>query len=1533
MKKISIKGIGYLIVGLFLFAFPAFAANVSVPQATTKGDLPSGLITGNYQLFHPGADGLFLRASSTSASGLDWATASSSSATLTGGINGRNAYWTSATTLGASSDVFDNGTVSGVNATSSTVNFLIQGTAALIPFQVNTSTGISLFSVQGDGTVLIPGATQTTHNNLLTLTPQTTYSNSTSVGGAFNIDNTLNGREAFVIYNNTNSIRNGGAGLFRMTNASTTYSSGELYVQSTSTSGSDFDLRIDSPNPDIEFYHLTSTTTGAYEIAVPTNQDVIQINSRNAGNSSFETIANFQAYRLGGRECIGCLTNNLNQGLLHIVGSSTIPYLTLGSTAGAADILTVASNGSTTINSLTTGFVKSTSGGNLYVDNTAYQPLLTLPFSVAQGGTGTTTPTLIAGTNVTITGTWPFQTINSTASGTATSTNYWNTMTNGIYNNTGYAVGINTSTAVANLAVQGSSTNPTLPIFTVASSTGTQYLNIRPNSAGFSRFDIGNIDVFTIGTAFQNTKTISFQDTSANFFSMGGVIPAGITITSGTSTVEIAGAAGSGNAGVTIASTSDNNKKATFNVVNLSTPRTYSFPDSAGTFALLEAAQTFSGVNTFSATTTMATTTIKQLSLGNGLISSFLAVDATGKVIATTTPTASGTGFTLTPGLGIYTTATSTTAATVNAIPVTTYTVNNTAPIANTNFHTIQAALDACGTNGGALIILSDPLYAQAGTGLRFKGNSCIVQGSSPTTTITFTGATSLFKTNSAAAAYSNNGIRSLTITADGNASGVVLDASDMSHGTYDNIVADNVGSGVVMNDTQNVTFYNEFSNWQTTTLVKFGINMTSTNPVNDNIFTNFFTGCNSTGCIGLFMNQGNNNKFYGFKAEPANTNNVGIRITATVGGDGVFDNQFYGSYIEANGVGISISADPGSNGGIQRNQFIGGIIDANTIDYSASSTVDGLQTFIGVDNNFGNPLTSFQGPIGIGTTTPAATLSIKSLAGSLFPFFIASSTGSRLFSIEANGSTTISSLGTGCVGASNGSLYIATSTCAGGGVGTGISGSGTSGQVTVWNGSSSVTGDPAYLWDLANHRFSINSSTPNATLTIQGSSTAPSLDLFRVATSTGSTYFQMTNTGRTIIGPGSNPNVNPNIYLLVQGTSDARMGVGVNDRGTFMTVGDASTYGGIFANDYFNGVPLSLALNQFGGKVAIGTTTPIGTFSVVGNAGNINTLVISSSTGVSQLTISPNGSTTLSSLATAGCVASTATGGLYVTTCGSGSVSSVTGSGSILSSGGTTPNITLQNLLSGNILFGQGNNIIGTSTNFAFATSTNTFSVTGTSTISNFLAVGTTTPLIARFTLQNLAGTTDMIRLASSTGSSLTVFNYLGYLGIGTSTPTSNLIVQGIGGQSNPLFTIASSSGTTIFQIISTSTAPTLSIQGVATSNTILQIASSSGTSVLLVDSKGHTGYGGTAPTLTSCNTGTVLANSTDVAGAIIPGTAQTTCTITFATARTNTPFCQVTEEVGTAISIEASATPTTLVITGTTIGGDTISYHCDGN
>lgn len=191
------------------------------------------------------------------------------------------------------------------------------------------------------------GGASVNTNNLLTIVPQTTYSSSNSSGGAVNIDNSLNGREALVVYQGTNAIRNGGNGQVRIQNASTTYTSGELYITSTSTSGADFDLRIDSPNPDIEMYvNGNASPIGGFELAVPTAQNVFQINSRNAANNSFENIMNFQQVAAGGRTCIGCQTNDLVNGFLHIVDASTTePVFTAGSAANNTNIFKILQSG------------------------------------------------------------------------------------------------------------------------------------------------------------------------------------------------------------------------------------------------------------------------------------------------------------------------------------------------------------------------------------------------------------------------------------------------------------------------------------------------------------------------------------------------------------------------------------------------------------------------------------------------------------------------------------------------------------------------------------------------------------------------------------------------------------------------------------------------------------------------------------------------------------------------------------------------------------------------------------------------------------------------------------------------------------------------------------------------------------------------------------------------------------------------------------------------------------------------------------
>lgn len=284
------------------------------------------------------------------------------------------------------------------------------------------------------------------------------------------------------------------------------------------------------------------------------------------------------------------------------------------------------------------------------------------------------------------------------------------------------------------------------------------------------------------------------------------------------------------------------------------------------------------------------------------------------------------------------------------------------------DFTTIQAAVTACAARGGGNIYLLDATYSLGGTGVTWRGDNCHIIGRGVgTTTIAFTGATTAFKTNSAAGQYSNNSINGVTISGDGNASGIALDISDMSHNVYSDIQVDNVGTLIRGNDTQNITFYNEVHNVQGTTLKAFGINASSTNPFNANRFENVFIGCNAN-CVSVQMNNGNNNYFESVQMEPSTvTGTVGVKLfdNHLATNDGVFDNVFTNSYIEANGTGISIAAtvEP-THGGVQRNLFQGGIVDANTTDLSVADY--SKNTFVSLDNNFGNAVNNFQAPFTI---------------------------------------------------------------------------------------------------------------------------------------------------------------------------------------------------------------------------------------------------------------------------------------------------------------------------------------------------------------------------------------------------------------------------------------------------------------------------------------------------------------------------------------------------------------------------------------
>lgn len=86
---------------------------------------------------------------------------------------------------------------------------------------------------------------------------------------------------------------------------------------------------------------------------------------------------------------------------------------------------------------------------------------------------------------------------------------------------------------------------------------------------------------------------------------------------------------------------------------------------------------------------------------------------------------------------------------------------------------------------------------------------------------------------------------------------------------------------------------------------------------------------------------------------------------------------------------------------------------------------------------------------------------------------------------------------------------------------------------------------------------------------------------------------------------------------------------------------------------------------------------------------------------------------------------------------------------------------------------------------------------------------------------------------------------------------------------------------------------------------------------------------FSGTAPTVTGTGTPTIVATSTDNAGEVTAGASATSVVITFATAKTNAPFCVVTSQTQL-VAFAYTISTTAITITQTATSGNLIDYHC---
>lgn len=197
-----------------------------------------------------------------------------------------------------------------------------------------------------------------------------------------------------------------------------------------------------------------------------------------------------------------------------------------GGGGGSGTVTSVAVSGGTT--GLTTSGGPITTSGTITLAGT---------LAVANGGTGTTTPALVAGTNVTITGTWPNQTVNATGGSTV----YPGA---GIANSTGSAWGTSYSTTGTG-TVLALATSPTL----VTPALGT------PTSGDFSTgtFTWPTFNQNTTGTAANITASSNSTLTTLSALSLPGSQVSG-NISGNAANVTGTVAIGNGGTGQTTAS-------------------------------------------------------------------------------------------------------------------------------------------------------------------------------------------------------------------------------------------------------------------------------------------------------------------------------------------------------------------------------------------------------------------------------------------------------------------------------------------------------------------------------------------------------------------------------------------------------------------------------------------------------------------------------------------------------------------------------------------------------------------------------------------------------------------------------------------------------------------------------------------------------------------------------------------------------------------------------------------------------------------
>lgn len=233
------------------------------------------------------------------------------------------------------------------------------------------------------------------------------------------------------------------------------------------------------------------------------------------------------------------------------------------------------------------------------------------------------------------------------------------------------------------------------------------------------------------------------------------------------------------------------------------------------------------------------------------------------------------------------------------------------------DYTTIQWAIDAATSWGtiyvidGTYTLTSQLLFKYANTRIIGNGFSTKIQGDCATVT-TLIGFNA---SNLSGCSLENFYIANTNWTTQG----IGLNFSNTPLCNFKNLHFYNLGTAIRANDTANYTFYNRFEDIKIFECNN-GMDFTSTNPFNDNEFSNVRVALKAWGTgKWLYMNNAQGNTFHNCNFEPS-SGNTGIHLDSV----NVINTTFYDIYVEGNTTGINIAS-------AQRTTFIGGMIVANT--------------------------------------------------------------------------------------------------------------------------------------------------------------------------------------------------------------------------------------------------------------------------------------------------------------------------------------------------------------------------------------------------------------------------------------------------------------------------------------------------------------------------------------------------------------------------------------------------------------------------